>query len=221
MKVTLFFLFPCFFVFFRGCFLSPGVEQGAHEVEEFRRVGIDDHGDHFAVEVGGDIIRGDQVFELLQPVLGVEELAAFGQVGPQVLVGQPQFLEQDAGPIRLETATVEPDVEQPVVFVVGFWGGRVEQELAVGFVAFQTNFCFERPDFIQPQYGDALQHQERQVFWNSLLGVVPEDNPLPFGVEESFQRGLDLVRSLIYFFVERQVSHEYLKSHLTKMLISC
>ena len=169
------------------------MEQGAHEVEEFRRVGLDHHGDHLAVEVGGGVLRSDQAFKLVQPVLGVEERAALGQVGPQMLVRQPQLVEQDAGPIRLEAATVEPDVEQPVVFLVGFRSGGVEQELAVGFVAFQANFRFERPDFIQPQYGDALQHQERQGVLEFPVGVVPEDDALAFFVEEACERGLDLV----------------------------
>lgn len=164
-----------------------------NQVEEFGRVGLDDDGDHLAVEVGGDIIGGDQGFELLQPLSGVKELATFGEVGSQVLLGQPQFLEQDAGPIRLEAATVEPDVEQPVVFFVGFCGGRVEQELTVGFVAFQTDFCFERADFIQPQHGDTIKHEERQGVLELTFGVVPEDYPLPFGVEEAFKRGVDLL----------------------------
>lgn len=151
-----------------------------------------EHWTESEVEVGGGVIRGDQGLELSQPVLGVKELVTFGQVGPQVLVGQPQLVQQDAGPIRLEAAAVEPDVEQPVVFVVRFGGGRVEQEFAVGFVAFQTNFRFERPDFIQPQRGDPIEIEERQGVLEFALGVVPADDAVPFFVEEAFQRGVDL-----------------------------
>ena len=111
---------------------GPGVEDRPHQVEQFRLVGLGDHGDHLAVEVGGGVIRGDQILDLLEPFLGVEELAPVGNMGPQVLIHQPQLLQQDAGPVRPEAAAVEPDVEQPVVFVVGFLGWGVEQELAVG-----------------------------------------------------------------------------------------
>ena len=41
---------------------------------------------------------GDQGLDLLEPLLGVEELAAVGKVVPQVLVHQAQLLQQDAWP---------------------------------------------------------------------------------------------------------------------------
>ena len=108
------------------------MEEGPDDVEQFRLVGLDDDGDHLAVEVGGGVVGGDQGLDLLEPLLAVEELAAVGEVLPQVLVAPARVLEQDAGPVRPEAAAVEPDVEQPVVLVVGLLGGRVEQELAVG-----------------------------------------------------------------------------------------
>ena len=64
--------------------LRPGVEDRPHDVEQFRLVGLGDHGDHLAVQVGGGVIRGDQILDLLKPFLGVEELAAVGNMGPQV-----------------------------------------------------------------------------------------------------------------------------------------
>ena len=174
--------------------LGPGVEDRPHEVEQFRLVGLGDHGDHLAVQVGGGVIRGDQILDLLEPFLGVEELAAVGNMGSQVLIHQPQLLQQDAGPVRPEAAAVEPDVEQPVVFVVGFLGRGVEQELAVGFVPLQADFGFERPDLIEPQRGHAFEHDERQRVLELPVGIVPEDDPLPFLVEEAFQGRVDLVQ---------------------------
>ena len=112
--------------------LGPGVEDRPHQIEQFRLVGLGDHGDHLAVKVGGGVIRGDQILDLLEPLLGVEELAPLGNMGPQVLIHQPQLLQQDACPVCPEAAAVKPDVEQPVVFVVGFLGGGIEQEFAVG-----------------------------------------------------------------------------------------
>ena len=102
-------------------------------------------------------------------------------------------MQQDAGPVRPEAAAVKPDVEQPIVFVVGFLGGGVEQELAVGFVPLHADLGFERPDLIEPQRGHAVEHEERQRVLEFLVGIVPEDDALPFLVEEAFQGRVDLV----------------------------
>ena len=40
--------------------LGPGVEDRPHQIEQFRLVGLGDHGDHLAVQVGGGVIGGDQ-----------------------------------------------------------------------------------------------------------------------------------------------------------------
>ena len=108
--------------------LRVGVEERAEDVEQLRLVGLDDDGDHLAVEVGVGVVGGDEALELLEPLLVVEELAAVGEVLTEVLAGQPQFVEQERCPVRPEAAAVEADVEQPVVLVVGLLGGRVEQE---------------------------------------------------------------------------------------------
>ena len=65
--------------------------------------------DHLAIQVGGNVIRKDQILDLLEPIPGVEELRVRGA---EVLIHQPQLLEQDAGFIRTEAAAVETDVDQ-------------------------------------------------------------------------------------------------------------
>ncbi len=112
---------------------------------------LDDDGDHLAVEVGGGVVGGDQRLELLEPFLGVEELAAVGEVLPQVLVGQAELVQQDRGPVRPEAAAVEADVEQPVVLVVGLLGRGVEQELAGGFVPLDADLGLQGADLIEPE----------------------------------------------------------------------
>lgn len=63
---------------------------------------------------------------------------------------QPQFLQQDAGFVGLETAAVQPNVQQPVIFIVRFFGRCLGQELAVGFFPLQTEFGFECTNVIEP-----------------------------------------------------------------------
>jgi hypothetical protein len=82
-------------------------------------------------------------------------------VDPQVQVHQPQRLQQGAGSVSSKGAAVQPDVDQPVVFIVRFFGRCVEQEPAVGFFPFQPNPGFERTDMIEPQCRHAVQFQER------------------------------------------------------------
>ena len=71
-------------------------------IEQFRLVGLDDHGDHLAVEVGGGVVGGDQSLELLEPFLVVEELAAVGKMVPQVLVRQAQLFSRMLSPVGPE-----------------------------------------------------------------------------------------------------------------------
>ena len=178
---------------------GPGVEDRPHQVEQLRLVGPGDHGDHLAVEVASGVVRGDQILDLLEPVLGVEEFAAVGNVGPQRRVHQPQLLQQDAGLVRPEAAAVKPDVEQPIDFVIGFLGRGVEQELARGFRPLQADFDFERSDLIEPQRGHTVQFEERQGHEELFVRVVPEDDALPLPVEEPVESRVDLV----------QVAHRY------------
>ena len=110
-----------------------------------------------------------------------------------MLIHQPQFLQQDAGPIRPEAAAVKPDVEQPVVFVVGFFGGGVEQKLAVRFLALQADFDLKRPDLIEPQGGHVTERDGGQSFQKLSIRVVPEYDPLPFFVEQAIERCVDLL----------------------------
>ncbi len=158
-----------------------GVEQRADDVEEFRLVGLDDHGDHLAVEVGGGVIRGDQGLELLQPVLVVEELAAFGDVCAQVLVGQSQVRPAGWTPGRHGSAAVEANVQQPVVFVVRFFGMASRAEICrrVHHVRCESWLPAPRLDpAAEPQ-----RHREHllvHVSQELAVGVVPEHDPLPF-----------------------------------------
>ena len=50
------------------------------QIERLGLIGLGNHGDHLPVQVGGGIIRGDESLDLLKPFLGIEELAAVGQV---------------------------------------------------------------------------------------------------------------------------------------------
>ncbi len=55
------------------------------------------------------------------------------------------------------------------------------------FGSFQADFDFEGPDLIQAQQGHAFEHDERHHVLELLIRIVPEDNPLPFLVEEAVQ----------------------------------
>ena len=112
------------------------IKDRSYQVEQFRLVSFGDHGNHLAIQVSGGIIRCDQILDFLEPVLGIEEFATVGNVCSQMQIHQPQFLKQDAGFVCSETAAVQPNVEQPVIFVVRFFGRCIEQELAVGFFPF-------------------------------------------------------------------------------------
>jgi hypothetical protein len=113
---------------------------------------------------------------------------------PQVLIHQAQLLQQDAGPIGSEAAAVEANVEQPIVIEVGFFRRSIEQEFARGIIPLKANLGFECPDLIEPQRGHAVEHDKRQRVQEFLVGVVPKHDPLPFFVEESLQRRVNLVQ---------------------------
>ena len=91
-----------------------------------------------------------------------KNLRRSADVASKVLVRQAQLLQQDAGPIRPEAAAVEPDVEQPVVFVVRFFRRGVEQELAGRILPLEANLDLQCPDLIEPQRGHASSDDGRQ-----------------------------------------------------------
>jgi hypothetical protein len=86
-----------------------------------------------------------QRLELLEPVFGVEELAPVGHMRPQ---GSDSAGPTPSAGCRPEAAAIEPDVEQPVVFVVRFFRGGIEQELAGRFVPLDADFGLERPELV-------------------------------------------------------------------------
>ena len=110
-----------------------------------------------------------------------------------MLIHQPQLLQQDAGLIRPEAAAVEPDVEQPVVFVVGFLGGAYRRNLPLGSSRSRRILASSAPTSIEPQDGHVVEHDERQCVLELPVGIVPEYDPLPFLVEEAFESRVDLV----------------------------
>ena len=102
---------------------SKAVEQGADDGEEFWLVGLDDNGEHLAIQVVCDVVGSYKGLELLESVFVVEELPSSGQMFPQVVVLQTQLIEDNRGSVGSEAATVQPDVEQPVIVVARFLGG--------------------------------------------------------------------------------------------------
>ena len=150
--------------------LGVGVEERAEDGEPLGLVGLDDHGDHLAVEVSLGVVGGDEALELLEPILVVAELAAVREVLTEVLAGQPQFVEQERCPVGPEAAGVEADVEQPVILEVGLLGGGVQQETGRGLVTLDADLGFEGTHLIEPQPRTFSSMRNGRVFWNSRSG---------------------------------------------------
>ena len=131
--------------------------------------------------------------ELLEPLLVVAELAAVGEVLTEVLIRQPEFVEQDRGPVGPEAAAVEADVEQPVVLVVRLFGGRVEQVPGRRVLTLDADLGLQgtAPDRAG-RPGHVLQLAGTEVVQELPVGVVPEDDPVPLLVEEPGECGVDL-----------------------------
>src|SRR5262245_59310262 len=90
---------------------DPGMEDCSHQIEEFWLVGLDDCGDHLAVKIGGGVIWDDQVLDLLESILGIEELAALSKMSSQVLIHQAQLLQQDACPVCSKASAAQAKVK--------------------------------------------------------------------------------------------------------------
>ena len=167
--------------------LDPRMEDRSHQLKQLRLVGLGDHRNHLAVQVGGSVVAHNKPLDLLEPLLGVEELSTLRQMGPQVWIYQPQLLQQDARLVRSEASTVQSDVEQPVGIEVGLFLGVVQQKLGGGLVSLDTDFDFKCPDLVQPDLGHAIEHDERKRVLELLVGIVPKDDasPLTFFVEEA------------------------------------
>ena len=116
----------------------------------------------------------------------------------QVVVLQTQLIEDDGGPVGPEAAAVQPDVEQPVIVVVGFLGGCVEEKPAFGVVTFQAHLGFQPTDLIEADdlHRRMIEGQERQAVHEVdelLRWIMPEDDPLPCIDEEFGQRVIESV----------------------------
>ena len=174
--------------------LGIGMKQRADDVEELRQLGLHHNGQQLPIEVRRDVFGGNQRLELLQPFLAVEELAAVGEVLPQVLILQAEFIQQDRRAIGSEAAAIEPNVEQPIAFILRLFGGRVQQILASRVVPFQTNLGFQRRDLVEPQQRHTIEQYKRQRVLKLLVRVIPKHDPRLFLVEELFQCRVDLIQ---------------------------
>src|SRR5262249_54654211 len=66
---------------------------GGGRLAQVEVAGVEPAGEHLPVEVGGAILGGYERLQLLDALLGVEELPPLRDVLPQVLLGQAQFLK--------------------------------------------------------------------------------------------------------------------------------
>src|SRR2546426_619361 len=114
--------------------IGTGVEQGAQDGKKFRLLSLDYHGQHLAVQVNSRVVGGHERLQLLQTFLIVKKRAALAEMVTQVVVLQPQLIEDDGGPVGTETAAIQTDIEQPVVCVIRFCGRGIQQEPTVGLV---------------------------------------------------------------------------------------
>jgi hypothetical protein len=110
------------------------------------------------------------------------------------MVLQTQLIEQNRGSISSEAAAVQPDVEEPVIVVIGFLSGCVQKKPAFRVVTFQANFGFQPPDLIEADnlHRRAIKGQERQPVHEVdelVRWIMPEDDPFP-RVDEELGKGV-------------------------------
>src|SRR5262249_57025552 len=106
--------------------------------DEFRLISFRHDSQHFAIQVNCRVGGGHQRFELLQPFLVIKEATTLGEMVTQVVIVQPQLIQENGSAISPETAAVQPHVEEPVIRVIRFLGGSIQQEPTVGLVTFQA-----------------------------------------------------------------------------------
>ena len=103
-------------------------------------------------------------------------------------MGQPEIIQDDGGAVSSEAAAVQPQIQQPIVVVLGLLARRVQQEPALEVVALDADLDLERPDLVEPHHVD-IGHQDFQQDIPKLpLGVVPENNPRLFLIENAAKR---------------------------------
>ena len=155
---------------------------------------LDDDGDHLAVEVGGGVVGGDQRLELLEPLLASKNLRRSARCCRRCWFDQAELLSRMRGPVRPEAAAVEPDVEQPVVLVVGFLGRASRAGTCRwGRPAPGGSWPPAPPTWSSRSVVTPSSSEERQRVLELPLGVVPEDDPGLLLVEEAVEGVVDLL----------------------------
>ena len=114
---------------------------------------------------------------------------------PQQRALEAQGLDVHRPTIGVEAATVEADVEEPVVERVLRLGRRgIEQELRLRLFAFDAEFGLESWSLVEADHRHAIhwgKHLPGEQLEKVLVGVVPENDPL--FVEEFFEGFGDLL----------------------------
>ena len=85
----------------------------------------------------------------MQPLFVIKKLPALCKVLPEMLVSQAELPQNDRGAVCPEAATVQPHVQQPIVFVVRLLSRRVQQISPSRILLFNANLCFERPNLVK------------------------------------------------------------------------
>ena len=92
--------------------------ERAQNTKEFRLLRFGDHGQHLAIQRLLVISGRDDLFELIEPLFAVEELASARDMLTHRMMCQTQVIEDDRRTIRPKTAAVQPHIEQPVIIQI-------------------------------------------------------------------------------------------------------
>ncbi len=103
------------------------------------------------------------------------------------------LVEQDRRPVSQEAAAVQPNVEQPVRFVVRLFGRGIEQVTASGIVSLNPNLRLKGSSLVEAQSLDTIEHVGEGQRVGELTGrIAPEDNAMTFFLKEPSKGVLDL-----------------------------
>lgn len=165
---------------------GKAMKEGRNHMEPFGLVRLYHYGDHFAVQVHVRIIRDHQLLESLEPLLAVKEFPSGRNVIPEMLILESQFIQDDGGPVGPKAVAVEANIQKPVIFVVRFFGGGVDQIPSVGIILFHPDFGFQRTHLIQTKNMNAIrQIQGRERNIKFPVRIVPEDDSMTFFIEQA------------------------------------